>query len=723
MAALLPGFECDIFISYRQKDNKGGKWVTEFINALKTELEAAFKEDISIYFDENPHTGISEHHDVDDSLKDKLKCLVFIPILSQTYCDPRSFAYEHEFKAFTKQAAQDHLGLKVKLNGGNVSSRVLPIRIHELEKDDVDQFESVTGSVLRPIDFIYKEVGVNRPLIASDSKLDNQNKTDFRNQVNKTANAVKEIITALRSPVNNSVAKPFTNYLNQKNPSKGTSRKNIVWGAFGLTILFVLIYGLSQFMGSLKQESETREKSIAILTSGVVSNDPEQESFSDGMMEEIVDHLYKINDLRVVPLSSSMNYRESKLSVKGIAKELGVAHLLYISVRKSESRIKISLRLFDALNDHPLWTESYEKKLTDVFTVQSEVAQSVASKLKVKISEEVMQRISAAPTGNTEAYTLYLHAHNLIFNEDYADKDLKATRLLEKVMEMDPEFAPAYADLASIWLFRGMYNGYLNSDEVSRDALPLLLKAINLDPNLADAHAYLALYFLWFKWDFKSADKEWSTVFKLSPATTLWNSQYMDFLMASGRFNELLESSIQNLKIDRTSRTSWSSLADSYFYLGQTDKAIETMREANELMPENEGMLLSFIGHKVWIEHYEEAEVYLNKLLSSYPNSKYPRILCLTAIILVKTHQAEQSRKFLEELIEKSKGGSVGSPSYYIAQVYTAMGNKDLAFQWLDKAYADHELEMYWLKVEPSFRPLHSDPRWSDLMDKMSFPE
>ena len=147
MPSLLPGFEYDIFISYRQKDNKGDRWVTEFIKALKTELEATFKEDISIYFDENPHDGLLETHNVDKSLEGKLKCLVFIPIISQTYCDPKSFAWQHEFCAFNKLANEDSFGRDIKLSNGNVSSRILPVKIHGLDAGDLKALETQIGSV------------------------------------------------------------------------------------------------------------------------------------------------------------------------------------------------------------------------------------------------------------------------------------------------------------------------------------------------------------------------------------------------------------------------------------------------------------------------------------------------------------------------------------------------------------------------------------------------
>src|SRR5512137_2113804 len=122
MPSLIPGYEYDIFISYRQKDNKHDGWVTEFVDNLKGELESTFKEENSVYFDLNPHDGLLETQDVDASLKDKLKCLVFIPIISRTYCDTKSFAWEHEFKAFIEQASRDQIGLKVKLPNGNISN-------------------------------------------------------------------------------------------------------------------------------------------------------------------------------------------------------------------------------------------------------------------------------------------------------------------------------------------------------------------------------------------------------------------------------------------------------------------------------------------------------------------------------------------------------------------------------------------------------------------------
>ncbi len=198
MSSIIEGYNYDIFISCRQKDNKHDGWVTEFVNQLKGELGSAFKEDISVYFDINPHDGLLETHDVDESLKEKLKCLVFIPIISRTYCDPKSFVWEHEFRAFIELASKDLFGLKVKLPNGNVAGRVLPVRIYELDDNDIRLCESVLDTVLRGIEFIYKEPGVNRPLKPDDDEKTNLNRTKYRNQINKTANAVKDVIKALK---------------------------------------------------------------------------------------------------------------------------------------------------------------------------------------------------------------------------------------------------------------------------------------------------------------------------------------------------------------------------------------------------------------------------------------------------------------------------------------------------------------------------------------------
>jgi tetratricopeptide (TPR) repeat protein len=267
MPSIIPGFEYDIFISYRQKDNKYDGWVSDFVANLKRELEATFKEEISVYFDENPHDGLLETHNVDKSLEGKLKCLVFIPIISQTYCDPKSFAWQNEFVAFNKIARSDEFGKDIKLNNGNVASRVLPIRIHDLNLEDKALFEKELGSVLRPVDFIFKSPGVCRSLRSNeDSPSSNQNKTFYRDQINKVANSIREIINGMLHLQHPETTLPRSSYANV--PTQQTKIQK--WKLNAIIAVLVLIgFAAIGWFTTRKADQQAakklRDATIAIL--------------------------------------------------------------------------------------------------------------------------------------------------------------------------------------------------------------------------------------------------------------------------------------------------------------------------------------------------------------------------------------------------------------------------------------------------------------------------
>ncbi|MEI9920147.1 MAG: tetratricopeptide repeat protein [Bacteroidota bacterium] len=200
MSSLIPGYEYDIFISYRHKDNKYDGWVTDFVANLNREIGATFKEDIRVYFDSNSYDGLLETHNVDKSLEAKLKSVVFIPIISQTYCDTRSFAWQNEFVVFNALSKGDMFGRDIRLANGNVASRILPVKIHDLDIEDNMLLEKELSGPLRAIEFIFKSAGVNRPLRADDKREDNLNRLFYRDQINKVANAAKEIMYGMRFP-------------------------------------------------------------------------------------------------------------------------------------------------------------------------------------------------------------------------------------------------------------------------------------------------------------------------------------------------------------------------------------------------------------------------------------------------------------------------------------------------------------------------------------------
>lgn len=199
MASIIAGFEYDIFVSYRHNDNKYDGWVTEFVEKLNQELNATLKDKVSIFFDRNPHEGLHESHQVDASISNKIKSLIFIPIISQTYCDLSSFAWKQEFKVFKSEAENDRLGRDIKLPNGNFASRILPVKIHDIDTEDVRLLENELAGALRSIDFIYRDAGVNRSLRPVDDELGpSASRILYRNQINKLANAIKEIVQGIK---------------------------------------------------------------------------------------------------------------------------------------------------------------------------------------------------------------------------------------------------------------------------------------------------------------------------------------------------------------------------------------------------------------------------------------------------------------------------------------------------------------------------------------------
>jgi TolB-like protein len=450
MSSIIEGYSYDIFISYRQKDNKYDGWVTEFVDNLKKELEATFKEEISVYFDINPHDGLLETHDVDASLKEKLKCLIFIPVISRTYCDPKSFAWEYEFKAFVEQASQDKFGLKVKLPTGNVANRVLPVRIHELDTDDIKLCETVLNSMLRGVQFIYSEPGVNRPLKTDDDEKVNLNKTRYRNQINKVANAIKEIITGIKNPEVKSQTERSGVVLN-KEPRRKLPWTKIAVPAIIVTLL--LIIGLMISLPVIKKASGGASeigKSIAVLPFDNLSNDPDQEYFSVGMVDEILDKLFKIGDLNVIARTSSERFKTTNLSLKEFAHELGVATILEGSVRKMGANVRITVQLIDARTEAHIWSEIYDRDISDIFSIQSEVAQTVARELKAVITPEAKKLIENRPTSNMEAYEAY--RKGMFYYGRLSKNDFEtAMKYFELAKEKDPGFALAYAGIGRVW--------------------------------------------------------------------------------------------------------------------------------------------------------------------------------------------------------------------------------------------------------------------------------
>jgi TolB-like protein/Tfp pilus assembly protein PilF len=517
MASLIPGYNYDIFISYRQKDNKGDRWVSAFVDALKTELESTFKEDISVYFDINPNDGLLETYDVDESLKEKLKCLIFIPIISRTYCDPNSFAWEHELKAFVEQASQDQFGLKVNLPNGNVASRVLPVRIHDLDSADIKLCETVLGGVLRGVEFIYKEPGVDRPLTTKDNEEKNLNKTNYRNQVNKVALAIREIITSIShfgshiGETEKEISSPVS--FQQKNRHTKILAASVI--ALLLTTAGIL------FIPKLFKSSYQVEKTIAVLPFRNLSKDSTQLYFCDGFTEEILNNLQKIQSFTVRSRTSTDQYRDTKKSITTIGNELNVNYLIEGSIGREGNNLKIWVQLIDAKADKHLWSNDYTREMTieQIFSLQSEIAKSIAAEMKAVLTPIEIENLERRPTENLEAYNLYLQG-NFYYWKSYDSQDYEqAICMYEKVIEIDPGFALAYTRLAMSYLSK--YWFYQNrNEEVLHKCRDLIDRAFDIDPQLPEAHLAFGAYYYNGFLNYPKAVEQFEIVLKEQPANS-----------------------------------------------------------------------------------------------------------------------------------------------------------------------------------------------------------
>ena len=472
MPSLLPGYQYDIFISYRHNDNRSG-WVTEFVKALHEELAATIKEPVTIYFDKNPHDGLLETHTVDKSLEGKLKCLIFIPILSQTYCDPKSFAWQHEFVAFNKMAIEgesiplssgEGLGVRsfgrdIKLATGNVASRILPIKIHDLDVEDKAILENEIGGVLRAIEFIFKSSGVNRPLTSKDDEVRSQGKILYRDQVNKVANAIKEIIYALKNPV----SKPSRSTGNdQRSTTAPKSKTKFILAGAIVLLLIIAGYFLYPKIKSDHKPTEVIDKSIAVLPFIDLSEAKDQGWFSDGLTEEILNSLAHINELNVISRTSSFAFKNKNLRIQTIADSLGVNYIVEGSVRKSDTGLRITAQLIRAKDGFHIWSNTYDRNTTDIFTLQQDIATKVAQSLNISLDPKAIEQMQRAGTRNAEAFIAFLKGNELYEKghnrmPEVMNYLVKANKFYEESSALDPNFANPHlfhADLFAHFLLR-----------------------------------------------------------------------------------------------------------------------------------------------------------------------------------------------------------------------------------------------------------------------------
>jgi tetratricopeptide (TPR) repeat protein len=484
MASLIQGYEYDIFISYRQKDNKGDRWVSEFVEALKTELESTFKEEISVYFDINPHDGLLETHDVEASLEEKLKCLVFIPIISRTYCDPKSFAWRHEFKAFVDQALKDPFGLKVKLPNGNVASRVLPVRIHDLDQEDMKVCESVLGGVLRGIEFIYKEPGVNKPLSSDDDEKKNLNNTKYRIQVNKTANAIKEIISGLKKEPEKIVkekadqdkmyeeGRKAERKEVQEKPAKIPKRKFLSRIVILAVLIVTAIFAYSKIFkrDTLEKLRSSDERiSVAVMPFQNMTNDTTWNIWQEGIQDILFTCLSNVPEELKIRQAESVNnllHRENLANYASItpsiaskiSQKLNADIIIFGSIKQAGPRIRLDAQLIDSRTQETLKAFEIDGPAKEelIFQITDSLKLMVKDFLIIsKLKEEIPSglRYSGSISDSPEALRYYIYGNKAFTSRDYPT----ARNWYLKALTIDSNLITAAIYIAVSYTNQGLY--------------------------------------------------------------------------------------------------------------------------------------------------------------------------------------------------------------------------------------------------------------------------
>jgi TolB-like protein/Tfp pilus assembly protein PilF len=686
MPSLHPDFAYDLFISYRHNDNlpsaDGPGWVTLFVESLEKELKSTVKEPLSIYFDKNPHDGLLETHHVDKSLEGKLKCLIFIPIISHTYCDPKSFAWQHEFCAFNALARADALGRDVRLANGNVASRILPVRIHDIDARDKAFIEQEIGGVLRPIDYIYKSAGVNRPLTSSDKKEDNAYATHYRDQINKTANAVKELINTIKNP-----HAPKEQKVSPAPATEQPASKKKAWVALGILLLAVAGYFIFRQLPATTQPA--LDKSIAVLPFVNMSNDPEQEYFSDGLTEEIINVLVQIEGLKVIARTSSFQFKGKNEDLRLIGERLGVATVLEGSIRKSANQLRVTAQLIKTSDGTHLWSKTFDSDLDNIFRVQDEIARSVAQDFKLTL-ESLVNPGGERPR-NAEAMKRYQMGRSLYDQGDGHQAD--ARKYFEQATQLDSAFASAWSYLAISWI---------SSDTAK--FVQYNRKALSIDPNEPDALAN-KMYHLGNNAKFREADQVLQYALSLRLEVPRLLRQEGQCMFRLGRYDKAIDLCKRAVELDPLQAYSYSILGDAYMAKGQFDEAAKSHQRTYEI----NRVPLRYAKSLIHASQFAEAEKLIPEIWDGSVKTH------LYAMLYFSNGQKAKADQYLEQC--KRLGISLE-----LAGLYAYRGERDLAFRVLEQVYAKDVTDLYLIKAEPLLIPLREDKRFVELVRKMGFP-
>ncbi len=449
--------------------------------------------------------------------------------------------------------------------------------------------------------------------------------------------------------------------------------------------------------------------SLAVLPLVNASADPNTEYLSEGITESIINSLSQIPKLRVMARSTVFRYKGRETDPQEVGRDLNVRAVLTGRVLQLGDRLIIKAELVNVADGSQLWGEQYNRELSDIFALQEEIAQQISEKLRIKLTGEEKKRLTKRYTENTEAYQFYLKGR-FYWNKRTSEAAKKGIEYFEQAIEKDPNYALAYAGLADSYALLGGYDVLRPKDSYPR-ARAAATKALEIDDTLAEAHTSIARIRMAFDWDWLAAEREFKRAIELNPNYATAHHWYGMYLVRMGRFDEALSEIKQAQKLDPLSLIINADMGAPLFFARQYDQAIEQHRKTLE-------MDLNFPP-----THLRLGAAYEQKGMYQEAIAEYQRAIELsgdntkTSVVLgyayaVSGRRAE-AQKELDQLKEQSN-----SP-YDIAMIYTALGDKEQAFEWLEKAYEDRSGGLVFLKVDPGLDSLRSDPRFADLLRRV----
>jgi serine/threonine protein kinase/Tfp pilus assembly protein PilF len=463
--------------------------------------------------------------------------------------------------------------------------------------------------------------------------------------------------------------------------------------------------------------------SIAVLPFVNRSASVDDEYFSDGLADELLNVLAKIKGLRVSARTSSFQFKGRNEDLAVIGQKLGVATILEGSVRKAGNRVRIAVQLVKVSDGYQLWSETYDRMLDDIFAVQDDIAQSVVKELRRTLlgeeadsqaSGEARAAVAKAAKGRAtdpEAHRLYFLGRHFI--DRFTREDIaKAIEYLKQALEVDPEFALAWAELSRSYANQAGI-GWIPTAEGFRLAREAAERALAIEPDLAEAHGAIGSIRMFWDWDWRGAEASLARALELAPSSVLVRRRLAALAMNLGRLEHSIEAYQRILELDPLSSPAYMNLGVMYYARGGFREAETNLRKMLELVPHRAGahsylalaLLAQGRGEEALAEVVQESDV----------------VYKLWGMALVHDalgHRGE-SDAALRELIEKFASGG----SYQVAEVYAGRGEIDHAFEWLERAHADHDVGLVGTKLSAPLRSLHGDPRWPAFLKKMGFEE